>query len=366
MGEMHRSLSMLWLTAWLWAGCGPEDDGPLGMPPPNPAGTSCAMSFDHIWSGGATTGGYSAQSEQSLEELHLLGIRAVTFMPTGWMETLRSVKIEDHPDRFLDTHVAQMRKDARKAKQLGMKLMIKPHILVGSGKWVANANPDQDRGGWAAWFASYETFIGFWARFAEQVGADYFCAGTELRRSALEQPQRWRAMLTRIRKSFSGRWTYTAHFDSPEKVTFWNHLDLVGVAMFGPLADHSYPTPAELKDSAEVWLDRYERLARKYQLPLMLTEVGFSNRARTAMEPWKWPSRLPAPEHSALGDLQQRQAYEAIISTFGHSPEVEALFWWKWFDDAAYQETREGVGFSPRGKPALEALRAECATGRAP
>ncbi len=363
---MHRLLPILSLTAWLCAGCGPEEDEPPATPTPNPAGTACAMSFDHIWSGGATSGGYSQQSAQSIEELHRLGIRSVAIMPTGWMKTLHSVKIEDHPDRFLDTNVTQMRRDARAAKLLGMKVMIKPHILVGSGKWVANADPDEDLGGWGAWFASYETFITFWARFAEQVGADYFCAGTELRSSVLDQPQRWRAMLNRVRRHFTGKWTYSAHFDTPEKVAFWNRLDMVGVAMFGPLTDHSYPTPVELEQNAAEWLERYERLARMYQLPLMITEVGFANREGTAFEPWKWPTKLPVPKRSALGDRQQRQAYEAIINTFGHSKVVEVMFWWKWFDNAAYQETAEGVGFSPRGKPALKALRAECSTAQGP
>jgi len=359
---MLRRASSRLLTALLLllvAACGPEDDP--GMPAPNPAGSSCGMSFSNTWTGGPTNGRFSPDSFKSLDELARLGIRQVTFLPVGWMETLRSTEVKDFPRWLRDTHMVQIRKNARRARELGMKVMVKPHVLVGTGKWVANVDPDKLWGGWGAWFKSYEAFITVWAELAEQVGADYFSVGTELRSSAYGQPQRWREMLTRIRKKFSGKWTYTAHFSAPEKITWWNHLDVIGVAMFGPLSDREHPSAWDLRAGAVGWLERYERLAHEYQLPLMLTEVGFANREGTAVEPWKWPSKLKDPKRTDEGDRQQRQAYEAIISTFGHSARVEAIFWWKWFDDPAHQETKVGVGFAPRGKPAEKALAAECA-----
>lgn len=358
---MTHSPTLAAATALIWcAACGGEEEQPLPLPP-NPAHTACGMTVGHYWRGSPTKGSFPSSWKGSLDELHQLGMRRLVFTPLGQMETRQSVQVKDWPYYPREALAARIRLEAQYARQLGMKLMIKPHVLVATGKWVANLDPDPASGGWAAWFTSYEAFITNHARLAQQIGADYFCAGVELRRSIYDQPQRWREMLARIRKEFSGKWTYTAHFEEVEQVTIWNSLDAVGVAMFAPLSQSSNPTQAELQDGAAQWLARFEKVAQKFRQPLLITEVGFANREGTAREPWEWPSNLVNPRRTAAGDAQQAQGYRAIISTFGHSDQVEAMFWWKWFDDLTYLETSVGVGFNPRGLPAARVLESECA-----
>lgn len=54
----------------------------------------------------------------------------------------------------------------------------------------------------------------------------------------------------------------------------------------------------------------------------------------------------------------QAQAYLAIVHTFGRSPRVQGIHWWRWYTDPAYVEPND-VGFAPRPR-ALAVLRKAC------
>src|SRR5260370_38450269 len=59
---------------------------------------------------------------------------------------------------------------------LGLKVMLKPHVDVQDGTWRGTIHPaDTDR-----WFASYRAFIARYAALAQAGRAEMFCVGTEL------------------------------------------------------------------------------------------------------------------------------------------------------------------------------------------
>jgi hypothetical protein len=135
-------------------------------------------------------------------------------------------------------------------------------------------------------------------------------------------------------------------------------LDAIGINFYAPLSSKPSPSEAELRAGATEWLARYEKLAATAKLPILLTEVGYRNRVGTAATPHAWPEHVP-DGRTVAGDAEQAAAYAAILDTFGRSPSVTALYWWKAFSDPATGE--EGsAGFSPVGKPAARLLAARC------
>ncbi len=352
---MGRWVKLFLCIAVATSGCKPTKSASI-----KPASRVCGMTYSHIWTGHELQNGFSPRSEDSLAELAALGMKRIAFTPHGWLDSLKATEIKEHPAELKNAYLAQVRQDAIQARRHGMKILIKPHVIVLSKKWVARAKPDHKQGGWPAWFKSYERFILSYARFAEEIGARWLSLGVELNSAVTQNPHRWRALIGKARHLFSGKLTYTATFDQAEKVTFWGDLDVVSVALFGNLAHRETYSQAELNRNALKWLQRLTRIAGIYKRPLMLTEVGYINREGTAKDPWKWPENLDNPRRTAEGDAQQAMAYRSIITVFGQSPQVEAIFWWKWFDDPSYLETPQLVGFSPRNKPAAKLLQAAC------
>lgn len=318
------------------------------------AGQLCGVAYAHTWQEGGRVGYGSARSAKTLRVLHDLGVDAVSYTPFGWMRSRRATEVvwsRDRGERF-----DGIRTDAERAHALGMSVLHKPHLWVGHGDWRGALDPDPASGGWDAWFDSYQRFAVAQGRLAAEIGAEWYCVGTELTSSVKARPDRWRALIAAVRKVYPGKLTYCANWNAVGDVPFWDALDGIGVQMYAPLAKAPTTDEALLRRGAEKWLHRYEAVSERVGKPLLLTEVGFVNRPDAVVKPYEWsPGGVP----TAAGDAAQAAAYAAIDRTFGRSPRVLGIFWWKWFTDPATRE-EAGVGFPPTGKPAEGVLRAGC------
>jgi hypothetical protein len=322
--------------------------------PPAPDHRACGVCYAHNWQFDGARGYGSETSRESLRELWNSGIRSISLTNFAWMRTLQDpgVQFGDSPvgsERF-DRMIA----DARFAHELGMTVVFKPHLWVHAGAWQGHAAPPD----WPAWFASYGAYVVETARIAESVNADWFVVGTELVTASRGCPDCMRGLIAEVRTVYTGRLTYAANWDEAEHVTFWDALDAIGVQMYAPLVDEGVTDGAATLAGAARWLARYEALSVQWDRPLLLTEVGFINREGTATAPHLWPEH-GAWQATEAGDAQQRHAYEAILQTFGASPRVWGIWWWKWFTDPETDE--EGAtGFSPRGRVAWQAIEEQC------
>ena len=312
------------------------------------------MCFAHNWQDDGVRGYGSEVGQRSIEELASLGIDSISITPFGWQRGLDSTEI--HMATFAaaetDDRLASV---VEQAHDVGMRVMMKPHIWISHTDWRGHIRPS-GADGWSTWFASYETFILHYADLSERIGADALVVGVELASSTREHPERWRDLIAEVRRHYSGSLVYAANWDEAEHVIFWDAVDYIGVQMFAPLSERVDPTVEELETGARHYLERYRALSEQSGRPLILTEVGFKSIPGTAISPYTWPEHLG--EDAVVVDEQaQVDAYCAILSTFGQSEDVAAIYWWKWFSDPATDEEDER-GFSPRGKAAESLLRA--------
>ncbi len=319
----------------------------------------CGINFVHAWQAGGHRGYGSDASAGQLDELADLGVQSVAITTFAWMQGLADVEVHSTEHVGASETADRMRAVAEQARARGLDVMYKPHLWIGRGAWRGDIDPDPALGGWPAWFDSYESWVVAQAQIAEDTGATWFVVGVEFVSAVREDPERWRRIIAAVRGVYSGRVTYAANWDEVEHVPFWDGLDAVGVQMFAPLSEADDATPEQMREGAARWLARYEAVAQAVDRPLVLTEVGYMNRAGTTRDPWVWPERLPAGDHGE-GDAEQAEAWGAIVATFGRSERVAGIWWWKWFTDPDTDE--EGpIGFSPRGRPAEQVLRGACA-----
>jgi serralysin len=235
---------------------------------------------------------------------------------------------------------------ARKAKALGMRVVIKP--LVDVGRSDANRgdraliNKGTDR---AAWFASYAAMLSGYVDVAKSVGADALVIGTGFT-GMTDEPADWagwRAIAMGVRdQGYAGPLTFGANWDSIagdalsyDQRFFWDQMDYIGIEAYWPLASGSDPSVAALRRGwyrdvggyGDNPVDLVRRLQAKYGKPVVFTGLGYASRTGTASHPDK-------PRGGRVADQPQQRAYEAAFEVWSdvarHNPWFRGIWWWDW------------------------------------
>jgi hypothetical protein len=224
------------------------------------------------------------------------------------------------PDAPLD-HVV---KPIRWARELGLRIMIKPHLSYwGEFAWRGEIGWGADAERWARFRDSYRAWIAHLARASGREGADLFVVGTELRQTEAMSDW-WAALIHEVRAGYPGPLTYAANWDDYERVPFWSRLDYVGVQAYFPLSSSPDPGEQELRGA---WAGHARRLAefsRGVGRPVLLAEVGYTSSPWAAERPWE------SPRGSGPTAVQSR-ALRAALETARATPEIHGAFIWKWF-----------------------------------
>ncbi len=305
--------------------------------------TACGMALAHSWFAGGSRGYGSKASAEALDALADIGIRSVSVSTYAFMDDFHTPYVRPQELPGTET-LATARAVAKQAHARGLSVMLKPAIYLLDGEWCGDIAP---RGGWPAWFDSYREFILANARMAAEADIEMLVVGVELKSSTRSVPEEWRKTIAEVRKVYGGTLLYSANWDEAEDVTFWRDVDAIGISLYAPLRKSN-------------WLERYESVAAKAERPIVITETGVMNRIDARDIPYVWPEWVTEEDQSFAGDTEQADGYRDIIASFGQSPRVQRIFWWKWFTDGESLLNEGPLGFSPRGRFAESVLRATC------
>jgi len=290
-------------------------------------------------------------SRQSLQKLAELNVNAISVTPFGYL------RATNQPDFLRRSSGARSENDESLAQakifaeRLGMRVMLKPHILMMGGDWgwpgaVKMEKPND----WQIFFNRYARWMLHYAMLAEIYDFDSLCIGVELVQATYQHEQVWREMIKRWRGIYSGPIFYAANWgDEFENISFWDALDAIGLNSYYPLSEKENPTDKELLSGARSISEKIERVAKKFHKPVLISEIGFTSSAR----PWLRPhdDNTGAP----LDFEAQRRCYEAIFQAVWGKPWLAGIYWWKWptmLDNGGSTDDN----FTPNGKPAAEAV----------
>ena len=288
----------------------------------------------------------------SMDSLTKLGINSVAIVPYTFMRGIEAADTLPIPDHYGAENDSAVRHSVREAHRRGLHVMLKPQIWI-RGHWPG-AIDFADEKEWDVFFIAYERWILHYAEMAERENLYALCLGTELVHSTLKHPERWRAIIARVRERYHGKLTYAANWGEEfENLSFWADLDVMGLNSYYPLATDDRVDDATLRAGAQRWMRMADSISRVHDRPLWLTEVGY----RSVEAAWQNP-HAEAGERSASVEAQQR-CYQALASAICGSDRVTGMFVWKWPSYLGHNEGRDGrpVGFVPGGKPAGEVLR---------
>ncbi len=131
----------------------------------------------------------------------------------------------------------------------------------------------------------------------------------------------WIELIDKVRETYQGPVGYAANFDQYDQVGFWRYLDWMGINAYFQLRrrwlEDRTPTrlyPALVDGWRRVLGDIAAfRRARDLDLPVMFTEIGYTYRANSTLEPWAADGFSLLPEASP-GEVRQVEESETTES----------------------------------------------------
>lgn len=303
--------------------------------------------FNFAHEGYAIYDGYiSRKAGESLAKMAGLGSNAASIIPYSFLRDPRTpvpIPISDRPGTENDESVVNA---IYSAKELGMVTILKPHIWFGGGRWPGDLEM-QNEADWQAFFQYYYEWIRHYALMAEIHQVDMLIVGTEFAKATLAREDDWRSLIRKIRKLYSGKITYASNWgDEFENIGFWDELDYIGLDCYYPLSKQENASEKELNANFRDILRRVEKVQKKYDKPLLFTEIGF----RSVPAPWRQPHAHPEEGAGYHGE-HQRLCYEVVLRNLAGKDWCQGVMFWKW---PSYLESRgaENTDYLPVGKPA--------------
>jgi hypothetical protein len=284
-----------------------------------------------------------------LEEIAAAGATHVALVVPLYQRDGRSTRLRLHTR--LSPTMSATAEAVRAAHRAGLDVTLFPIVRLEAprpGEWRGTLAPaDLD-----AWFSSYQSLLGDLAAVGTLTGATRLVVGSEL--STLDGDLvRWRPVVQKLRALFPGSLVYSSNWDHYKEARVFDLVDEIGIVGYFNLREKD--GPSDVAALVNRW--RWERGLLESWLrgrPFVFTEVGYRSRAGSTAEPWNELAAGPA-------DLEeQRRGFSAFRRTWttpaadSKPSTLEGLYIWNWYGFGGPAST----GYTPRGKPALEEVKA--------
>lgn len=300
--------------------------------------------------------------DKYIREMAATGANSVMFVLPGYQQNCDSSSI------FLDGRKAPSQKRLKELVKLahdeGMYVVLMPVVLLENplvNEWRGKIKPG-DGNDWDNWWEDYTNYILHYARIAEDTGVDLLMVGSELL-STQGQRDRWIELIAQVRERYSGFLSYSSNWDDFHNVTFWDHLDVIGMTTYHDLSGgRDKPEDITMDVLMEAWKGPKAKILEWQQKsgggkPILFTEVGWPNQVTAAKYPWNYYKSPHSPDPT-----QQARCFESFFRTWQDEPGVAGYMIWDW---RAYehQETDPYVdtGYCILGKPCLDVIKSSFA-----
>lgn len=271
------------------------------------------------------------------------------------------------------------------ARDVGLRTMMRFVFYVNefsrsgnaTDSWLFLNSSDPDKF-FSSMFACMHPFLGV----ATRVGVEAVAIGAEIPLMTTNPAyrQNWINLIVQTRAVYPGMLTYCSlptieklakHRGMPvaewRSVPFWSFLDWIGIDAYFTLANSSQLLP----DLSEV-VDRYQNVAddirvwrenaRLENVPVVLTETGFVSSEACLILNGAYPQTACSGPFAPSFECQKR-GYEATFQMLNHNADLIAGLFVQWMDmpgnDDEFPNGKVwACGYTPRGKPALDVLKA--------
>lgn len=224
------------------------------------------------------------------------------------------------------------------AKELGLKIILKPILNCSNGVWRAHINffdieaPCEPK--WSDWFKNYSDFISHYAKIAQEMNCEMLIIGCEMVQTERKE-EYWRSLISKIRKEYDGLISYNTDKYQEGNVRWWDAVDVISSSGYYPI------------DKWEQELDRIENIIKPYNKPFFFAEAGCPSRIGSSFIPNNWELK------GEVNLEEQRIFYKTMLEKTEKRSWVNGFGLWDW--KAKLYDKREALnddGYSVFGKPA--------------
>lgn len=283
--------------------------------------------------------------EAARESLKLMKERTcanfVIFAPSGVQQTPQSEEILFDTDATADDE--ELRGMITYAKELGLRVALKPTANCANGEWRAYINFfDEDvpcEPKWSKWFESYTKFQLHYARMAEECGCEMFIAGCEMVMSERRENE-WRKLISDIRQVYHGLVSYNTDKYQEHNVKWWDCVDVISASGYYPIGDW------------ERQLDRIEAVVKKFGKPFFFAEAGCMSIEESSLVPNNWHITGKAAA------AEQQAWFETMLAACEKRPWIGGVAFWSW-GAKLYPENEalSQMDYEIFGKPAEQTVK---------
>jgi hypothetical protein len=286
-------------------------------------------------------------NNSTFESLKENNINAISLIPYAFVDIDQASVSYNNERQWWGERSEGIRASIRKSHEYKMKVMLKPHLWVNHNFYTGDLDFSTEKE-WKHWEADYEKYILDFAKLAEEEKIELFCFGTELENPIAKRPEYWIQLIQKIKKTYSGKLTYAANWDSFETIPFWNELDYIGIDAYFPLSVEETPSIKALNESWKKHIVKIKTVQQKINKKILFTEFGYRNSNKAAEAPW-------TETETEINNLAQANGYEALFQNFSKQQWYAGGFAWKWYADDYYK--KKNIDYTPQEKPALETLK---------
>lgn len=272
----------------------------------------------------------------------------ISIVPYGFLKD--NEIIYDSKFQWVGERPEAIRECVKLSKELGLKVMIKPHIWIGHGSYTGHYTCET-ADAWKAFETSYQNYILAFVQMAAEENVELFCIGTEWGKFVQARPEFWKDLIKKVRAIYSGKLIYAANWDDYQKVSFWKELDYIGIDSYFPLSLDPNPKLNELVRSWKTIMPLIEQYASLQQKKVVFTEFGFKSTTKATISPWEHK------DDGAFSEKVQDLAYRSFFSTIWKKSWFKGGFVWKWYHNHAIAGGEGDTDFTPQNKMAEATIR---------
>ncbi len=281
---------------------------------------------------------------RQLDELDEMGFTHLELLITAFVPDVEAREILlDRPRTVTNKRLLET---IRYAKAKGFTISLLPILLLEESNdddWRGLLRPPDEE----LFFLSYERFLVRWLDIAEATGCEMVAIGSELG-SLEDSTETWERLIAISRGRFGGLISYSSNWDHVHKTQFLRSLDVIGMTAYFSLTKSNEPSRAVL---ASAWRRVGAELVRTLDgidKPIVFTELGYASQQGINKDPWNY--------FIAVDDIdveEQADCFHAFLDVIPEFKWLRGAYFYDYFDPGGLKDS----GYSPRGKPAVEAWR---------